>query len=340
MRTIERPVCPVCGGAGAEQYAALEDRLFGAPGQWRLKRCLRLRCGTLWLDPAPHPDDLWMAYQHYYTHALSPHVAVELVQNEFHEGWAGWRLRYPATLRAFWRGLKLLVQPKEAERAEFFRLYLPWVRAGRLLDVGCGAGNQLRLMQALGWQAEGLDPDPNAVKAANEAGLHVTQGDLLTTKFPDAAFNAVTMVHVMEHLVEPRRHLAECMRILKPGGRLMLITPNARSLGHRRFGASWRGLEPPRHLQIFTLSSLRQLVKDLGFRIQRSHASARDAGYLLLFSERLRSGSGGDAIRVPPGQLPPARLMRAEMIERFIARLGISVGEELVIVARKPKRRQ
>ncbi len=120
----------------------------------------------------------------------------------------------------------------------------------------------------------------------------------------------------------------------------MLITPNARSLGHQRFGATWRGLEPPRHLQIFTLSSLKRIVGEFGFKITRAHTSARDAGYLLLFSERLKAGgSGADVIKVSPGELPPGRLMRTERWERFIARLGIPAGEELVIVARKPKRR-
>ncbi len=340
MKTIERPACPVCHAAGVERYGALEDHLFGVPGAWRMKQCTRGGCGTLWLDPAPHPDDLWMAYQTYYTHAPAPNVAasVGILQDDRHQGWAAWRLKYPATLRALRKGLKLLFRPAEAERAEFLRMYLPWVRGGRLLDAGCGAGNQLRFMRALGWDAEGLDPDPNAVKAANAAGLRVTQGDLLTAKFPDAAFDAVTMLHVVEHLVEPRRHIAECLRILKPSGRLMLITPNARSYGHRRFGKFWRGLESPRHLQVFTLPSLKQLVTSLGFQVKRSHSSARDAGYLLLFSERIRSGSGRQAVGVTPGEVPPARLKRIEKIERFLGKCGCAVGEELVLVARKPKR--
>src|SRR5581483_3809559 len=340
MKTIERPLCPVCRSPGAERYGALKDHLFEVPGSWRMKRCLRAGCGTLWLDPAPHPDELWMAYQNYYTHVPGPDVeaSVGILQEERQQGWAAWRLKYPATLRALRKGLKLLGDPAEAERTEFLRMYLPWVKGGRMLDVGCGAGNQLRFMRALGWQAEGLDPDPNAVKTANAAGLHVTQGDLLSVKLPDAVFDAVTMLHVIEHLIEPRQHLAECLRILKPGGRLMMITPNARSFGHRRFGEFWRGLEPPRHLQVFTLPSLKRLARTLGFRVKRAHSSARDAGYLLLFSERIRSGAGCRAVGVAPGEVPPTRLKRIEKIERFLGHCGLAMGEELVLVARKPKR--
>ena len=69
MRTVAQPVCPVCGSEGCEAYPALRDRLFGAPGTWRMSRCVNSKCGVFWLDPAPLGDDLPVAYRGYYTHS-------------------------------------------------------------------------------------------------------------------------------------------------------------------------------------------------------------------------------------------------------------------------------
>jgi 2-polyprenyl-3-methyl-5-hydroxy-6-metoxy-1,4-benzoquinol methylase len=340
MRTVECPRCPLCGGAGEVRHDDLEDRLFDAPGRWRLKCCANPGCSVLWLDPQPHPEDLWLAYRNYYTHELSPHSAAGLLQHKDHRAYAARHLGYPSTDPAAWRRLiRIGFKPREQERALFFRMYLPFKPGGRVLDVGCGAGNELLLLNALGWKAEGLDPDPSAVAAAGRSGLTVAQGDLLQVRYAEASFDAVTMSHVVEHLAEPQLHFRKCWRILRPGGRLVVVTPNADSLGHRKFGRDWRGLEPPRHLQIFTLRALVSLARGAGFETEQARTSARDAGYLWLFSERLKAGlRGRNAATVAPGVQPPRRLRRLEYVEGLLAALGIPFGEELVLVARKPDR--
>jgi SAM-dependent methyltransferase len=84
--------------------------------------------------------------------------------------------------------------------------------------------------------------------------------------YPDASFDAVTLNHVIEHVPDPIQTLRECARILKKDGRLVILTPNSSSLGHRVFKQDWRGLEPPRHLHLFSMQSMRRTLELAGFR--------------------------------------------------------------------------
>ena len=334
MRSIERPACPVCGGAGRTRYEALQDRLFAAPGSWRMVDCDNVACGTLWLDPAPLPGDLGAAYEDYYTHAAevrAPSSRRErVIATRAHRDLGYPRPTAPAPILA----TVVAALPRYRELARFARLYLPYVTNGRVLDVGCGAGNQLALLARAGWQAEGLDMDPRAVAAACARGLTARCGDLLQTDLPTKHFDAVTLVHVLEHLPEPVAHLRAALRLLKPGGRLIIITPNVRALGHRIYGADWRGLEPPRHLQLFTSGGLGRLLRDAGFVDVAVRSSARCADENLAASNAMADArrSGKRAARaVRPGW----RQRLADVVERAGVVAGMDWGEELVADARR-----
>src|SRR5262249_14249516 len=139
----------------------------------------------------------------------------------------------------------------------------------RVLDVGCGSGVLLARMQALGWQVEGIEVDPDGVNAARARGVQVRLGTLEQQKFIDNYFEAVHSAHVIEHVFDPLSLLRECYRILKPGGTLIVLTPNIASLGHKNFGYAWLNLDPPRHLVLFSVKTLGQAAKLAGFNIQR-----------------------------------------------------------------------
>jgi SAM-dependent methyltransferase len=124
-------------------------------------------------------------------------------------------------------------------------------------------------MRELGWDVAGNDFDANAVKVATNRGLNVAVGSLEDQKLPSASFDAVTLSHVIEHLPDPIGTMRECARILKPGGKVVLLTPNCASLSHRFFKQDWRGLEPPRHLHVFSLKSMDRMLAMTGFE-QRS----------------------------------------------------------------------
>lgn len=150
--------------------------------------------------------------------------------------------------------------------------YMPFpgdVDQPRLLDLGCGNGDFLKVASAAGWQVHGSDPDPAALKVAETLKYEIRQGGIEVWQDSDGVFDAITMNHVIEHLHDPLHDLTRCHALLKPDGHLCIETPNFDALGRDIYGPFWRGLEIPRHLVIFTWDSLRRALTDCGFEIVR-----------------------------------------------------------------------
>ena len=145
-------------------------------------------------------------------------------------------------------------------------MYLGKLKVGRVLDVGFGDDQRLVRFRELGWEVECQEVYPKSADYASSVhGIPMHLGFLEELRFPDATFDAITMNHVVEHVHDPITLLAECHRILKPGGVLVATTPNVESYEHKHFGFHWRGLEPPRHLHLFSQRSLRKVASKAGF---------------------------------------------------------------------------
>jgi len=206
---------------------------------------------------------------------------------------------------------------------------------GRLLDVGAGSGWLVEHMASLGWQAEGLDFDAEAVRLPRKRGLAMHQGALEEQRFAAASFDAVTMSHSIEHVPDPPAQLAEARRILRPGGRLAIATPNARSLGHRRFGAHWFALDPPRHLHLFNRAALSAALATAGFARSRVFTSTRDANGAWLGSRAIRHTGRHDMLASPSAAWK--LLGRGAQLGELLALPGDpDAGEDLVAIAEAP----
>jgi len=338
MRTVARPTCVVCGGGGDPLYEGLTDRVWLAAGTWRLRRCRGAGCGTLWLDPAPAPEDLHHAYRAYYTHgdaATLPAWALRLFA-AIEGGYLARRYGYEAAASGWRRALGLLARlhPGLPPWFDLHVMYLPAARRGRLLDVGCGDGGFLAGMRRLGWQVEGVEPDPASAELARGHGLAVRTGTLAADSFAAGSFDAVTLNHVVEHLPDPLAQLEHCRRFLADAGCLVMTTPNAESWGHRRFGRDWLSLDPPRHLNLFTVRSLSRLGEAAGFRVVDARTNVRNVDGVVLASRRLRARG-----RYEWGRLgSPATRLAAQFLN-YTQRARLAVrpeqGEELVLVLAK-----
>ena len=97
-----------------------------------------------------------------------------------------------------------------------------------ILEIGCGKGSLLNHLQLAGYAVHGVDLDRDALSSCRaqhpDASVCVASGDALP--FPSGAFDAVVSFDVFEHIKASDLHLAEVRRILRPGGRYLLQTPN------------------------------------------------------------------------------------------------------------------
>jgi SAM-dependent methyltransferase len=283
IRARPLEACPLCGSPGDPVRKGMRDRMGDAPGEWGHRRCRGSRCGLLWLDPMPLPEDLHRAYRCYFTHGERPPRPDGAFRRLALSARAGflasrWGCR-DGEVGALSRLLGVLagLHPAWRDELDLRAMHLRARPGGRLLEIGCGNGDLLAGARDHGWTVEGVDFDPEAVAVARKRGLPVREGDLASCRFPDGSFDAVVGVHVVEHVPDPRAFLAEARRVLAPGGRLVLVTPNLHGRGAGRFGDAWRELDPPRHLHLFPPETLRRAVEEAGLAVETLATSLRDA---------------------------------------------------------------
>jgi SAM-dependent methyltransferase len=133
----------------------------------------------------------------------------------------------PARARLSDAERRLEARVAERRMPHFARLLRTVRPPGRLLDVGSGVGALLEAASADGWQAVGVDVDPAVVAHARARGLDARLGELAALALPAASFDLVTLWNVLDFAPDPVALLAECRRLLAPGGRLFVRTPNA-----------------------------------------------------------------------------------------------------------------
>ncbi len=326
IRTTPCPECFLCALEGEVLYQGLRDHVAGAPGTWRMRRCANPECGLLWLDPKPVEADLLKAYAKYHTHGAGHAGArASSVSRALNSA-----CRLASRLGDQFTGLAV-------QRRQLRKMFLGAERPGRLLEIGCGGGRFLNRMRKAGWNVEGTEFDPKAAdRVAARYGIRVACGTLADQRYAADSFDAVAMSQVIEHVHDPQALLQECRRVLAPRGKLVVTTPNSRSLAHAMYGRCWRGLEPPRHMQIFSPTALARCARNAGFLDLRLQTlSAESAGIYRASME----------IRIAENQGSPADSAMSRVVGSWLrqhdefeqARRRPDVGEDILMIAVKPE---
>jgi 2-polyprenyl-3-methyl-5-hydroxy-6-metoxy-1,4-benzoquinol methylase len=117
------------------------------------------------------------------------------------------------------------------------------------LDVGCGMGAYLLAAERLGFDVMGFEPSvDHAYVATKRLQLRVISDYFSPDKVGGRTFDLIMLSHVLEHIYAPKQFLHGLISVLKPGGILIVITPNCDSIVARATGALWPMLKPVDHV--------------------------------------------------------------------------------------------
>lgn len=134
----------------------------------------------------------------------------------------------------------------------------------RILDIGCGDGFHLGLLREFGrpsWSVEGIDTSDRAVSAARAAGLDVHLGRVESAELPERSYDLILLIATIEHVGDPVAVLRAARKLLKIGGRAVIVTDSTETLDFRLFGrAHWGGYHFPRHWNLFHRHALERLA--------------------------------------------------------------------------------
>jgi SAM-dependent methyltransferase len=165
--------------------------------------------------------------------------------------------------------------------------------SGELLDVGCFSGLFLEHAHARGFSVAGVERNRDAhLYVTRFLKFEVSHGSLKAARFPASRSSVVTFHDVIEHVADPVYELRESLRILRPGGLLLLTTPNVRGLiqrfvkaNRRLTGQPWCPIDDvPWHLWGFTPQTLAKCLGRAGFTMKE---------YLWLEPSPLSTNSSG-----------------------------------------------
>lgn len=185
----------------------------------------------------------------------------------------------------------------------------------KVVDIGCGPGHLTGQIKDLGVDVEGADLSDNSLEILKKKSLKGKKVDLEDTfPYKDSTFDVVVASEIIEHIIRTEFFLDELIRICKPGGILIITTPNVASLARRLmllFGVNpyleYKLYGGAGHVRYFTFKNMRSFLTEHGLKIEK------------LFSEAINLSFSGN------------------VVTKLGARIFPALGRNIYSVSRKPE---
>ncbi len=259
-------ICCLCETEDAETVGVGEDFEYRtSPDEFTAMRCFS--CGLVYLSPRPAISEFERIYP-------SNYHAFEFSEKDF--------------------GFVYKVR----QRLEARRL-LNWCNDlpsnARIIDIGCGDGFHLELLRDFGkkmWTLEGVDADTRAVTVAEKKGLKVHYGLLENLALPKNAYDLAFLIQTIEHVADPPQLLRDIRSLLRPGGRICIVTDNTGSLdfklAKKRY---WGGYHFPRHWNLFDKKTMRLLAEKTELEVENLTTQVSPVNWVYSIRNRLEDNN-------------------------------------------------
>lgn len=304
-----RPDCPWCSTPGPAVRVRTTDLLQGKPGRFTLEECRH--CGHIFQNPRLTPEGLDFYYRDFYEGLGGDGTALVLG-------------RMSGTYR---------------DRAELLR---PFTTPRAWLDVGTAAAHFCNAARAV-WpdtRFDGLDMGEGVHAAARRGWIDTGhQG-----QFPELAdrltgrYDTVSMHHYLEHTRDPLAELDAAVKVLAPGGHLLIELPDPESRAGRLLGRYWLPWFQPQHQHLMPVGNLKQALAARGFTLlAEEHGAAHQPNGDFLGAAVLAANSLVPDPQAPWATVPdtPARraarsTVQALAVPCFAAAFGLDALRTVV----------
>lgn len=253
--------CPVCGGADFSDLFAPQDHLVTGE-RFRIARCCC--CGmTVTADP-PDEQNIGSYYRsdEYISHSDKKQGITDQIYH---------------LARTYMLGKKQRLVSRMTGK-----------KSGMIIDIGSGTGYFASFMQKKGWNVTGVELNDRAREFAMARFGIRTLPPSGINELDDAYADCITLWHVMEHLYDPGRWMAQIHRILTGEGLCIIAMPNIESSDAQWFGEHWAALDVPRHLWHFSPVTFQRFAEKHGFECVAIRPLPLDLFYISALSYRNR----------------------------------------------------
>ena len=156
---------------------------------------------------------------------------------------------------------------------------------GKILDIGCGAGDFLQYMKENHWNINGVDTSNKARKIANKK-LNIKVMDPKDWINNKEKYDVITCWHSLEHVHEPWVYLDKIKKSLTQDGFVIVALPNYQSTDAKIYKEFWAAYDTPRHLYHFTIKSMNKTIKPHGLNIESIYRMNFDPFYVSMLSAK------------------------------------------------------